>query len=224
MSFLIPFAIYGLNLFNGQMISCNDGSISGSLDACIGEFANSPYAWVVLAPRVATNSYYSFDNFGQSLFILFQIVSQEGWIDVQESAMSITGPGQQPQSLASQANGLFFVVFNLLGSVFVLTLFVTVFMRNYTEQTGVAFLTAEQRSWLELRKLLRQISPSKRSNNAFADNWRKTCYRLASRKNGKWARFITTLLVLHLLLLTLEWYPYPALWDLIRGMLSFVDR
>lgn len=174
LSFLIPFAIYGLNLFNGQMVSCNDGSLSGSLDACIGEYDSSPYNWNVLAPRTASNSYYSFDNFGDSLFILFQIVSQEGWIDVQSSAMSITGIGQQPQNFASEANGLFFVAFNLLGAVFVLTLFVTVFMRNYTEQTGVAFLTAEQRSWLELRKLLRQISPSKRSNNAAAEDWRKT--------------------------------------------------
>lgn len=202
------------------MESCNDDSLSGSLSACIGEYQSSPYNWDVLAPRVVSNPYYSFDNFGNSLFILFQIVSQEGWIDVQSSAMSITGVGQQPENHASQGNGLFFVVFNLLGAVFVLTLFVTVFMRNYTEQTGVAFLTAEQRSWLELRKLLRQISPSKRSNNAFAENWRKTCYRLASRKNGKWARFITGLLVFHLLLLTLEWYPYPILWNLIRGMLT----
>ncbi|EED24171.1 calcium channel subunit Cch1 [Talaromyces stipitatus ATCC 10500] len=222
LSFLIPFAIYGLNLFNGQMISCNDNNLSGSLDGCIGEYQSSPFNWNVLAPRVADNSYYSFDNFGESLFILFQIVSQEGWIDVQSRAMSITGVGQQLQNFASQANGLFFVIFNLLGAVFVLTLFVTVFMRNYTEQTGVAFLTAEQRSWLELRKLLRQISPSKRSNNAFAENWRKTCYRLASRKNGKWAHFITTLLVFHLLLLTLEWYPYPAMWDLIRDVLFFI--
>lgn len=219
MSFLIPFAIYGLNLFSGQMVSCNDNSFSGTLDACIGEYESSPYNWNVLAPRTASNSYYSFDNFGESLFILFQIVSQEGWIDVQQSAMSITGIGLQPQDFTSQANGLFFVAFNLLGAVFVLTLFVTVFMRNYTEQTGVAFLTAEQRSWLELRKLLRQISPSKRSNNATAEDWRKTCYRLASRKNGPWARFITTLLVFHLLLLTLEWYPFPGSWSIMRGNL-----
>ncbi|KAH8697359.1 calcium channel subunit Cch1 [Talaromyces proteolyticus] len=222
LSFLIPFAIYGLNLFNGQMVSCNDKSISGSLNSCVGEFNNSPYAWNVLAPRVAANSYFNFDNFGESLFILFQIVSQEGWIDVQQSSMSITGRGQQPQNFASQANGLFFVAFNLLGAVFVLTLFVTVFMRNYTEQTGVAFLTAEQRSWLELRKLLRQISPSKRSINANTPNWRRKCYRLASRKNGRWSRCMTTLLVLHLLLLCMEWYPYPVIWEFTRDGLFFL--
>ena len=148
MSFLIPFAIYGVNLFAGRMVSCNDGDISGSLDQCIGEYKNTPFNWDVLSPRVADNSYYDFDNFGDSLFILFQIVSQEGWIDVQDSAMSITGVDMQPQDYVAPENGLFFIIFNLLGAVFVLTLFVSVFMRNYTEETGVAYLLLNSdRGW-----------------------------------------------------------------------------
>ncbi|GFG14983.1 calcium-channel protein cch1 [Aspergillus lentulus] len=220
-SFLIPFAIYGVTLYNGQMVQCNDGSIVGSLDQCINEYLSSPYNWEVLAPRVASNPFYDFDNFGHALFILFQIVSQEGWIDVQNSAMSITGKDMQPQSFAAPANGLFFIVFNLLGAVFVLTLFVSVFMRNYTEQTGVAFLTAEQRSWLELRKLLRQISPSKRSLDRKSSKWKLWCYRIAVKKHGRWARCVTIILVFHLLLLVLEFYPEPHLWELIRQALFF---
>jgi hypothetical protein len=221
MSFLVPFAIYGLNLFNGQLKACNDGSFQYSdLSHCVGEYQSSPYAWDVLAPRVVANPYYSFDNFGDSLFILFQIVSQEGWTDVLWSAMSMNGVGQQPQPFASQANGLFFVVFNLLGAVFVLTLFVTVFMRNYTEQTGVAYLTAEQRSWLELRKLLRQISPSKRSINKRNTKFKAWCYRIAVKKHGRWATFITSILLLHLLLLVLEFYPEVEWWDRTRGRIS----
>ncbi|KAJ5578035.1 uncharacterized protein N7459_006999 [Penicillium hispanicum] len=222
MSFLIPFAIYGVNLFNGQMISCNDNNFAGNLTNCVNEYASSPYNWDVLAPRVASNPYYDFDNFGDSLFILFQIVSQEGWIDVQDSAMSIIGKGIQPQDSAAPENGLFFVVFNLLGAVFVLTLFVSVFMRNYTEQTGVAFLTAEQRSWLELRKLLRQISPSKRSFNEKSSKWQLWCYRVAVKKHGRWARLVTSALVLHLLLLVLEYYPEPEWWETTRSILFFV--
>jgi hypothetical protein len=175
----------------------------------------------VLAPRVAANPYYDFDDFGDSLFILFQIVSQEGWIDVQDSAMQITGKGLQPQDGSAPENGIFFVVFNLLGAVFVLTLFVSVFMRNYTEQTGVAFLTAEQRSWLELRKLLRQISPSKRSFNERSNKWRLWCYRIAVKKHGRWARFVTFVLVVHLLLLVLEYYPEPNWWVTTRTILFF---
>ncbi|THC97538.1 hypothetical protein EYZ11_002961 [Aspergillus tanneri] len=222
MSFLIPFAIYGVNLFSGQMVKCNDGDFSGNLDYCVGEYRNKIYNWDVLAPRAAANPFYDFDNFGNSLFILFQIVSQEGWTDVQKSAMSITAVGEQPEDNVAPQNGLFFIVFNLLGAVFVLTLFVSVFMRNYTEQTGVAFLTAEQRSWLELRKLLRQISPSKRTFENTSRKWKMWCYRIAVKKHGLWSRFITTILMLHLLLLVLEFNPEPKVWDYIRETLFFI--
>ncbi|KAJ5752628.1 hypothetical protein N7520_009545 [Penicillium odoratum] len=222
LSFLIPFAIYALNLFNGQLLTCNDGNFSGNLTYCVNEYASSPYNWDVMAPRTVSNTYYDFDNFGDSLFILFQIVSQEGWIDVQQSVMSIVGPGLQPQDNVAPANGFFFVVFNLLGAVFVLTLFVSVFMRNYTEQTGVAFLTAEQRSWLELRKILRQISPSKRSLHEKSAQWQQWCYRIAVKKHGRWAHFVTFTLCIHLVLLVLEFYPEPEMWELARSILFFI--
>ncbi|KAH8727532.1 Ion transport protein-domain-containing protein [Phaeosphaeriaceae sp. PMI808] len=223
-SLLIPFAIYGLNLFVGQLKSCNDGGSNiTNLNDCVNEYASSPFQWEVLAPRQAGNPYYDFDNFGNSLFILFQIVSQEGWTDNMWSAMSITGVFTQPKPFAAQGNAVYFIIFNLLGAVFVLTLFISVFMRNYTEQTGVAFLTSDQRSWLELRKLLRQISPSKRpSSTKHRETWEEWCYRRAVRKTGRWQRFITGLLILHLLLLCLEWYPGWGLWETTRDYIFLV--
>ncbi|KZF26376.1 calcium channel subunit Cch1 [Xylona heveae TC161] len=223
LSLLIPFAIYGLNLFNGQMFQCNDGNSDlVNLTDCVNEFMSSPYAWDVLAPRQVSNPYYSFDNFGEALFILFQIVSQEGWVDVMWSATDMAGINKQPQPFASQGNAIFFVIFNLLGAVFVLTLFVSVFMRNYTEETGVAFLTADQRAWLELRKRLRQISPSKRPTNMPEQSWRHWCYRHAVKKHGRWQKFITGVLILHLLLLIIEFYPGVTWWETVRDIIFLV--
>ncbi|KAH7403399.1 BcCCH1, calcium channel protein [Cadophora sp. MPI-SDFR-AT-0126] len=219
LSLLIPFALYGVNLFNGKMLSCNDGGDAiVSLTDCFGEFTNTPFSndWPILMPRVVSNPFFDFDNFGGSLFILFQIVSQEGWTDVMWSAESIVGRGLQPQDYASQGNALFFVIFNLLATVFVLTLFISVFMRNYTEQTGVAFLTADQRSWLELRKLLRQVSPSKRPSSTDGNKFKDWCYKRAVRKHGRWQRAVTIVLVFHLILLLVEYYPEPDWWDQIR--------
>lgn len=218
LSLLIPFAIYGVNLFNGQLVACNDtGSNIDALANCIGEYGNTVFQWNVLSPRVASNPWYDFDNFGDSLLILFSIVSQEGWINVLWSSMAITGFFTQPSQLPavpSQGNAVFFVVFNLLGAVFVLTLFVSVFMRNYTEQTGVAFLTTDQRSWLELRKLLRQVAPSKRpSSNKRRASWQKWCYDRAIQKSGYWQRFMTGVLVFHLIVLCSESYPEPVAWN-----------
>lgn len=220
---MIPFAIYGLNLFVGQYQTCNDGSsLISDLNDCVNEYASSPFDWDVLAPRQAANPAYDFDNFGNSLFILFQIVSQEGWTDVMWDGMSITGVFKQPQFSVSRGNSVYFIVFNLLGAVFVLTLFVSVFMRNYTEQTGVAFLTTDQRSWLELRKLLRQVSPSKRpSSTRQRETWEEWCYRRAIRKTGRWHKTISAFLILHLILLCLEWYPGHGPWETIRGMDCF---
>ncbi|KAI0172029.1 Ion transport protein-domain-containing protein [Hypoxylon sp. FL1284] len=219
LSLLVPFAIYALNLFHGQLLQCNDDSLDSLVD-CFGEYESSPSNpdWPLLAPRVADNQYFSFDDFPSSLFILFQIVSQEGWVDVSFAAQAITGHGNQPQDMSRQGNGMFFVVFNLLGTVFVLTLFISVFMRNYTEQTGVAFLTAEQRSWLELRKLLRQISPSRSSYDETENKWKKWCHKRAIEKRGKWYTAITAVLVLHLILLMLEYYPEPDAWATARNI------
>jgi hypothetical protein len=106
-----------------------------------------------------------------------------------------------------------------MATVFVLTLFISVFMRNYTEQTGVAFLTAEQRSWLELRKLLRQISPSKSSYSESEKSWKKWCHKRAIEKRGKWYQAITIALVCHLLLLMTEFSSEPFWWTKTREVL-----
>jgi hypothetical protein len=219
LSLLVPFAILGLNIFNGQMESCNDqffGNSYTNLTNCVGEWNSTPFNWEVLAPRSVSNPYYSFDNFGSSLFILFQIVSQEGWTDVMWTAMSMTGVGIQPRAFTSQGNAVFFIIFNLLGSIFILTLFVSVFMRNYTEQTGVAFLTADQRSWLELRKLMERTTPYKKSIGDRTGKFRKWCYQVSYQKRSKWQRFLTGLLVFHLILLMIEFYPSVGWWDLLR--------
>ncbi|TVY82801.1 Calcium-channel protein cch1 [Lachnellula suecica] len=225
LSLLIPFAIYGLNLFNGQMLSCNDtANPPHNISDCFGEWGSTPASnnWPLLAPRVVQNSYFNFDDFASSLFILFQIVSQEGWIDVMWAAQRITGRGLQPVDYASQGNAVFFVIFNLLATVFVLTLFISVFMRNYTEQTGVAFLTADQRSWLELRKLLRQVSPSKRPSSTGGNKLKDWCYKRAVRKHGRWQQAMTIVLVLHLILLLVEYYPEPEWWDRGRDLIFLV--
>ena len=227
-SLLIPFAVYGVNLFNGKLISCNDGSGSVvSLSDCFGEYNGTPFnnEWAMLAPRATSNPYFNFDDFGSSLFILFQIVSQEGWVDVSFAVQAITGKGLQPQGsppFSGQGNALFFIVFNLLATVFVLTLFISVFMRNYTEQTGVAFLTAEQRSWLELRKLLRQISPSRSSYDETKNKWKIWCHKRAIEKRGKWYVAITSVLVLHLILLLAEFYSEPLWWTRTRDIMFLI--
>lgn len=132
--YMIPYAVWGLNIFNGLTDSCNDGNVAGRSD-CVNEYNNSVVssgnggpAFSFPVPRVWANpspsTTFSFDSFRASLLILFEIVSLEGWIDVMGAVTSITGPNQQPQTNASQVNAIFFVIYNMLGGVVILTVFV----------------------------------------------------------------------------------------------------
>lgn len=117
--YIIPFAVWGQNIFAGLLYFCNDSSVSNMAE-CAGEFVSEAVSdWSFVQPRVWANpATWSFDSFKDSLLILFEIISLEGWIDVMESVMQITGRNEQPEEYASQWNALFFVGYNLLGAVF----------------------------------------------------------------------------------------------------------
>ncbi|KAI6001926.1 Ion transport protein-domain-containing protein [Pisolithus albus] len=169
--------------------SCNDTSVQGIND-CTGEYVNTIYgnSFGFLVPRAWNNpspsTTFSFDNFRSSMLILFEIISLEGWIDVMSVAMSITGAGQQPQTNASQAYALFFVIYNLLGGIIILTLF--------------------QRQWIDLEKLIRRQKPSKRPHVRPTSPLRAWCYDIAVRKHGWWSRTMTLLFVMQIMVLMTE--------------------
>lgn len=127
--YMIPYAVWGFNIFADVMNQCNDGSVSGK-STCNQEYVNAVTgdSFGFLAPRVWDNpspsTTFSFDDFRSSFLILFEIVSLEGWIDVMNTATAITGKDKQPQTNASEANAIFFLIYNLLGGVVILTLFV----------------------------------------------------------------------------------------------------
>jgi hypothetical protein len=92
MSLLVPYAIWGVNIFSGLFFLCNDSTEGISKTTCVNEYPSTPYNWDIWTPRQWNNpQFYNFDNFGTSLVTLFEIVSQEGWINVLTSAMAIVG-------------------------------------------------------------------------------------------------------------------------------------
>ncbi|KAF9959783.1 calcium channel protein [Mortierella alpina] len=204
MTLIVPFAIYGMRLFSGLFFSCNDTSASiQSINECVGTFLDPESG--MLKPRIWSNPVvYSFDNFGASFLILFEIVSQEGWTGVMESARNIVGLGLQPQQDASRYNGIFFVLFNLAGGYFVSALFVAIVIENYTKRTGTAFMTANQRRWMDLKKLLGGIRMKKSKSTPPANSFRSLCFRIASPKRGWFARLLTATTVLNGILLATE--------------------
>jgi hypothetical protein len=218
LSLLIPFAVFAVNLFIGQSSSCNDPNIINYND-CVGEFVD-PAGARLLTPRLVSQPYYSFNSFGQSFYTLFLIVSQEGWTDVMYWARGVSGAifSAQNPNATSNMNALFFVVFNLLGTIFVTALFASVMIQNYTEATGVAYLTYNQKVWTEHARLLRQVRPLRYpTNSKDLGPWHKWCYSFAIGKEEKWHRIIVTIYLLYMIFLCVNFYPGMDSLDMARG-------
>lgn len=221
--YIVPFAVWGQNLFSGLLYSCTDTSSAISTKSdCLGEYSASPSQWTFLAPRVWANptqgSVYSFDDFRSSLLILFEIVSLEGWINVMTTAMSVTGRNKQLQTDARQINALFFLIYNLIGAIFVLTLFVAVIIENFQEFSGAAYLTTAQRQWIDLKRLIARQRPSKRPKVRPADPIRSWCYDRAVQKTGWWCRTMTFLYIGSLVTLATQRYSDPPYVERIRDV------
>ena len=149
--YMIPYAVWGLNIFVGLMKECNDSNVA-NVEQCVDEYSNNIFSnnqngYGFLVPRVWADpnpsTTFSFDNFRASLLILFEIVSLEGWIDVTTVAVNLVGQGQQPQPNVRQFNSIFFLIYNLLGAVIILTLFVRyvlqrVVLRHATHSDSVS--------------------------------------------------------------------------------------
>ncbi|KAE9397917.1 hypothetical protein BT96DRAFT_1020456 [Gymnopus androsaceus JB14] len=220
--YMVPYAVWGLNIFAGQLNECNDGSVSG-LDECTTEYVTSSVndAFGYPVPRVwanpAPSTIFSFDNFGSSFLILFEIVSLEGWVDVMQAASAAVGVDQQPQTNNSQWNALFFLIYNLLGAVVILTLFVSIIIGNFKARTGTALLTQPQREWIDLQKLFKRQRPSKRPHQR--PNWRVRawCFDRAVNKHGWWSRCMTVVFTVHVIILMTQTYTSTTITESMRN-------
>lgn len=202
---LYPFAVWGLNLFAGRLGVCNDSNFG--YEGCINEFSSQVENWNVLMPRAYEDPQLELNTYSSALLTLFEILSLEGWVDLLGDMTSSSGIGTVPSFYATPANAIFIIAFNFLGIVFVLTLFVSVIISNYSRTTGSAFMTLQQRSWSEVLKLLSQIKPTKRPNTSNFTKFRSFCYNYTVKKNVYVRGTLITLLWIHILAILLEMYP-----------------
>ncbi|KAG7696870.1 hypothetical protein KL950_001797 [Ogataea haglerorum] len=205
MTLLLPFSLWGLQLFVGKLAKCSDSS--SDYDNCILEYSNEVFKWEVLSPKAYVNPYLNFDDFGNSLSSLFQIISLEGWTDLLLNLMNITVRGQPPKTFASPGNGFFVIIFIFCSIVIILNLFVSVIINNYSVQTGTAFLNDKQRAWYEVKRVLSHVHPSKRKDESSMNSFRKAYYHLVVNKNRTYTHIVNGFYFLHVLGLLVEFYP-----------------
>ncbi|KAH8876511.1 Sodium leak channel non-selective protein [Schistosoma japonicum] len=157
--FMFIFAVYGVHLFGGRLAICNDRNIT-SKEKCIGRFmreiASTKLKSVkgesikILVPRVWANPRnFNFDNIGNAILALFEVLSLEGWVEIRDVIKERIGP----------RHVIYIHLFVFIGCLIGLTLFVGVVIANYSENKGTALLTVDQRRWLDLKGRIRLTQP-----------------------------------------------------------------
>ncbi|PSN30664.1 Sodium leak channel non-selective protein [Blattella germanica] len=203
---MFVFASYGVQLFGGRLARCNDPTIQRRED-CVGVFMrrvfvtkmklqpgeNESYP-AMLVPRVWANPRrFNFDNIGDAMLALFEVLSFKGWLDVRDVLIKVLGP----------VHAIYIHIYIFLGCMIGLTLFVGVVIANYSENKGTALLTVDQRRWCDLKKRLKIAQPLHLPPRPDGKKFRAFIYDIT--QNIYFKRFIAGMVLINSSLLCVSW-------------------
>ncbi|XP_022255222.1 sodium leak channel non-selective protein-like [Limulus polyphemus] len=203
---MFVFACYGVHLFGGRLARCNDPTIE-TREKCVGVFmrkvfitkmklepgANESYP-AILVPRVWANPRrFNFDNIGNAMLALFEVLSFKGWLDIRDVLLKRLGP----------IHAIYIHIFVFLGCMIGLTLFVGVVIANYSENKGTALLTVDQRRWCDLKKRLKIAQPLHLPPRPDGHHFRAFIYDIT--QNLLFKRVIAVLVLTNSSLLCVSW-------------------
>jgi hypothetical protein len=119
------------------------------------------------ALREWTTYHYNFDNSYNSFLTLFVIATLDDWSTKMYYTIDSTDVDQGPEKNAHQVYALYFIVFIIVGSFFLLAFFVGVVIRQYNltkdKLDGLSFLTPEQKHWVETQRMVLNFRPTRRN-------------------------------------------------------------
>ena len=108
----------------------------------------------------------SFDNILYAIKTLFQMSSTSGWTDVMFTAVAATDIDYEPIQGSNPYWQLFFILFMIVGGIFMLNLFIGVVISNFNrekEKIGMNnLLTDRQKEWLDTRLIVIKSKPIKK--------------------------------------------------------------
>lgn len=101
---------------------------------------------------------------------------------------------------------------------------------TFETKSGIALLTQEQRKWRELERQLRLIRPSRKPPRP-KNKFKALCYDLTIDKRGKFAKFMTGVIIVNVILMMTEYREEPLalrtvrckIYDNFRYFFSFLN-
>lgn len=155
---------------------------------------------------------WNFNNIGWAMLTFFELSTTEGWVTVMTQAIDATDIDMQPIRDNQMKWAYFFVVFNLVGSFFVVNLFVGVIIDNFNRMKaalgGDFMLTPEQKKWIEAQKAALRIGPV-RAVKVPKNKYRKWIHTIVRASGFEWFSMIC--IIINTLLMAAQYFGEATL-------------
>lgn len=150
---ILIFAIMGVNFFKGAFFHCKQSFDPAVPEINMDEIDTAEDCLSKGGRWVNQNQH--FDNSINAMLTLFEMMTTEGWTQVMYSGIDSRGVDLEPKENANLLLITYFIVFMIIGSQFIINLFVGVVIDNFNtikekEELDNMFVTEEQRMWIEI--------------------------------------------------------------------------
>ncbi|XP_044859349.1 sodium channel protein type 4 subunit alpha-like isoform X3 [Mauremys mutica] len=159
----LPFNIIGVKEFRGKFWKCTNKSSDlidqiKSRNDCEIHNQSQSLKW--------ENAKVTFDHVGMGYLALLQVATFKGWMDIMYAAVDSRDVDLQPVYEHHLYMYLYFVCFIMIGSFFMMNLFIGVVINNFNQQRKKlggdhVFLTKEQKKYYNALKKLGSKKPQK---------------------------------------------------------------
>jgi hypothetical protein len=157
----LVFGILGVQLFKGQLYSCNDPATDLKSD-CIGQYnATKPgavFSEPILVDRDWVRTTYHFDNLGAALMTLFVVSISDGWSEIMFNGMDIVDENHSLKRDSSPWMSLYFITVFIACNFFAINMMIGILINYFSKkkkvQDGSALLTDKQRLYFKARDVI----------------------------------------------------------------------
>eukprot|EP01084_Bolivina_argentea_P090848 163604_1 len=196
------------------LLTSNSNVTPTSRDLCSCMSPLGDAGWGTVVPQ-------RFDNIFTAMGALYEISTTEGWVDVMIAAVDQRGADKQPVKNNQPAWVLFFIVFMLLGAIFMMNLFVGVMIDNFKRvknHKGAVFVTKEQEEWQKMQKLVNKVKPKKKFQRP--NGWfRNLCFDIMMRPNFDF--FITICIIVNSVVMGMRHFGETYVFNVATELINY---
>lgn len=152
------------------------------------------------------------------------MMTTEGWTDVMFNGMDVVGVDKQPKTNNQAYYCLYFILFMIVGFLFLMNLFVGVIIDNFNKikeqkEVGGIFVTDSQRNWIEIQHIMlsktlikKQYPPKNRI--------RKFFFRIMNHKYFE--VFIISCIFLNTIVMAMRYARMSANYELAIEVVNYI--